>query len=86
MLGKPAVPGRPANLDYSRARAFALAVGVVCPFLSPDRKVRGYSDKPGVRPSVNNFVSALYLENRSEYFNDTLQLCRTGHDNVSRTK
>ena len=28
-------------------------------FLSTDRKVRGYSDGPGVRPSVNIFVSAL---------------------------
>ena len=28
MLGTLPVPGRPANLDYSRARASALAVGV----------------------------------------------------------
>ena len=27
VLGKHPVPGRPANLDYSRARASALAVG-----------------------------------------------------------
>ena len=27
VLGKLPVPGRPANLDYSRARASALAVG-----------------------------------------------------------
>ena len=27
MLGKLPVPGRPTNLDYSRARASALAVG-----------------------------------------------------------
>ena len=26
------------------------------------------------------------LEYRLEYFDDTLQLCRTGHDDVSRTK
>ena len=44
VLGKPAVPGRPANLDYSRARASALAVDVswgCLSILSPDRKVRG---------------------------------------------
>ena len=29
MLGKLPVPGRPTNLDYSRARAYALAVGAV---------------------------------------------------------
>ena len=28
VLGKLPVPGRPANLDYSRARASTLAVGV----------------------------------------------------------
>ena len=27
MLGKLPVPGRPTNLDYSRARAIVLAVG-----------------------------------------------------------
>ena len=27
MLGKLPVPGRPTNLDYSRARAFVLAEG-----------------------------------------------------------
>ena len=32
------------------------------------------------------FVSALSLENRLEYFDDTLQLCRTGHNDVSHTK
>ena len=47
MLGKLPVPGRPTNLDYSRARPVALAVGagggcldifsLICPFspLSP---------------------------------------------------
>ena len=47
MLGNLPVPGRPTNLDYSRARACALAVGagggcldifsLICPFspLSP---------------------------------------------------
>ena len=29
MLGKLPVPGRPAYLDYSKARASALAVGAV---------------------------------------------------------
>ena len=32
-----------------------------------------------------NFVSAPLLENRLEYNHDTSQLCRTVHDNVSRT-
>ena len=27
MLGKLSVPGRPTNLDYSRARAYCVAVG-----------------------------------------------------------
>ena len=39
-----------------------------------------------VPPSVNLFVSAQLLEYRSEYFDDTSQLCRTGHDDVSCTK
>ena len=38
------------------------------------------------RPSVNTFLSALYHEYPLEYFHDTSQLCRTGHDNVSRTR
>ena len=33
-----------------------------------------------------NFVSALLLENRLEYYDDTLSLCRTGHVDVSHTK
>ena len=33
-----------------------------------------------------NFVSALYLKYPLEYNHDTSQLCRTGHDNVSRTR
>ena len=33
-----------------------------------------------------NFVSALYLEYPLEYNHDTSQLCRTGPDNVSRTR
>ena len=35
---------------------------VIYPFLSPDRKVRGHSDQPGVHLSfsVNILVSALY--------------------------
>ena len=49
-----------------------------------------FSDEPGVRPSecpsVNIFMSALELENRLEYFDDAPQLCRTDHDDVSRTK
>ena len=32
-----------------------------------------------------NFVSAPLLKNRLEYNHDTSQLCRTGHDNLSRT-
>ena len=35
-----------------------------------------------VRPYVNIFVSAQY---RLEYFDDTSQLCRTGHDDMSCT-
>ena len=31
-------------------------------------------------------VSAQYFEYHLEYFDDTSQLCRTGHDDVSRTK
>ena len=34
-----------------------------------------------VRPSVRPYVSC--LENRMEYFKDTSQLFRTGHDDVS---
>ena len=33
-----------------------------------------------------NSVSALYLEDPLEYNNDTSQLCRTGHDDVSCTR
>ena len=44
------------------------------------------SVRPTIRPSVNIFVPDLLLEYRLEYFNDTSQLCRTGHANVSRTK
>ena len=33
-----------------------------------------------------NFVSAPYLENRLEYFHDTLWLYSTGHDDVSHTR
>ena len=34
-----------------------------------------------------NFLSAPLLENRLEYFDDTLQiLCRTGHDDMSHTR
>ena len=33
-----------------------------------------------------NFVSALYLKYPLEYNHDTSQLCRTGYDNVSRTR
>ena len=46
----------------------------------------GYSYESGVCPSVNIFVFALKLENHLEYFDDTSQLCRTGHDNVLRTE
>ena len=59
-------------------------------FSSCDRKARGYSDGPGVRPSIqpslNSFMSALLLKYRWEYFDDTLQLCRTYRDDVSRIK
>ena len=33
-----------------------------------------------------NFLSAPILENHLEDFDDTLQLCRTGHDDVSHTR
>ena len=33
-----------------------------------------------------NFVSAQLLENPLVYYHDFLQLCRTGHDNVSRIR
>ena len=33
-----------------------------------------------------NFMPALLLENRLEYNHDTSQLCRTGHDDVLRTR
>ena len=33
-----------------------------------------------------NFVSALSLKYSLVYYHDTLQLCRTGHDDVSHTK
>ena len=33
-----------------------------------------------------NFVSAPKAENHLEYNHDTSQLCRTGHDDVSRTR
>ena len=32
------------------------------------------------------FLSAPLLENRLEYNHDTSQLCRTGHDDVTRTR
>ena len=35
---------------------------------------------------VNVFVSAQYLEYRLEYFDDTSELCRIGHDDLSRIK
>ena len=35
---------------------------------------------------ICNFVSAPKLENHLEYNHDTSQLCRTGHDNGSRTR
>ena len=38
-----------------------------------------------VRPSIRS-LSALELENHLEYIDDTSQLCRTDHDNVSCTK
>ena len=41
---------------------------------------------PSVCTSVNIFVSALELENRLEYFDDTSQLGRTGHDDVLRIR
>ena len=60
-------------------------------FYPPTESSGGYSNEPGVglssvRPSVNIFVSALLLEYRLEYFDDTSQLRRTGHDDVSYTK
>ena len=54
-------------------------------FYHPTESFGGYSNEPGMRPPVR-FVSALYLENRLEYFDDTSQLCRTDHDNVLPTK
>ena len=42
--------------------------------------------RPSVHPSVNIFVSAQYREYCLEYFDDTSQLCRTGHDDVAHTK
>ena len=67
------------------------------PLLSypPTGRFVGHSDEPGVpqssvrpslHPSVNILVSAQYLDYPLEYFDDTSQLCRTGHDNVSHTK
>ena len=41
---------------------------------------------PFIWPSVNIFLSSLKLENGLEYFDDTSQLCRSGHDDVSRTR
>ena len=40
---------------------------------------------PSICLSINIFIP-LYTSYRSEYFDDTSQLCRTGHDVVSRTK
>ena len=62
-----------------------------CVFIPRPKGSGGYRDEPGirpssVRPSVNIFVSAQQLEFPLEYFDDTSQLCRTGHDDVSRTK
>ena len=42
------------------------------------------SVRPYVRLSVNIFVSAQSLLYRVEYFDDTSQLCRVGHNDVSR--
>ena len=36
--------------------------------------------------SVRPFLVRSIIENRMEYFDDISQLCRTGHDDVSRTK
>ena len=55
-------------------------------FYPPTERFGGYSDEPGVHPYVgpyvNIFVSALKLEYALECFDDTSQLCRTGHDDV----
>ena len=62
----------------------------VLSFYPPTERFRGYSVEPGirlssVRKSINVSVSALQLEYRSEYFDDTSLICRTGHDDVSCT-
>ena len=61
-------------------------------FYPTTERFRGYSNEPGVHlSSVHTFVHKHFcicsiLEYPLEYFDDTSQLCRTGHDNVSRTK
>ena len=48
--------------------------------------VRRLSIRPSELPSVNIFVYAQKLKYRLKYFDDTSQFCRTGHDDMSRTK
>ena len=67
-------------------------------FYPPTERFGGYSDEPGVRPSsvrpsVRPYVRPLTfscpfnnLNTVLEYFDDTSQLCKAGHDDVSRTK
>ena len=56
VLGKLPVPGRPTNLDNSRARATALAVGaigVVWTFLLSSIFSRFFLPLSGRRPSID---------------------------------
>ena len=59
-------------------------------FIIPDRKVleiKRWAWRPSVVcPSVNIFVSAQWLEYCLKYFDDTSQLCRSGHDDMSHIK
>ena len=52
----------------------------VCPSICP----RPSSVCLSIRLSVNIFLSAQKLEYLLEYFDDTSQLCRTGHDDVEQ--
>ena len=72
---------------FSCCFSFVVIFFFIFPFYPPTERFGGYSDEPGIRlSSVNIFESSPKLEHRLEYFDDTSQLCRTGHDDMLHTK
>ena len=57
------------------------------PFYPLTERFRGYSNEPGICPSVCRSISCpLYNLKSIRNILMILQLCRTGHDNMPRTK